>query len=193
VSQLVPPPVPAPVPDWLASTPEWTGATGAASRGGWAPAVPAPVAPAGGAVRSRGPLALALVAAAGVVAGAVGGAFLVTAVFVGSAQQIGEGIGDGLAEGLASGMEDAYGPLPQDFGWSAGPPLDPADIGDPTPPVAGPDPVLDGYAQSCFEGVYPACDGLFFESPPMSDYEEYGATCGGRIEPYAVGSCTELD
>lgn len=102
MSQSVPPPVPAPVPDWLASTPEWPGA------------------------------------------------------------------------------------------WFAGP-LDPADVGEPTPPVTGPDRVLDGYAQSCFEGVYPACDGLFFESPPMSDYEEYGATCGGRIEPYAVGSCTDLD
>jgi hypothetical protein len=60
-------------------------------------------------------------------------------------------------------------------------------------PVTGPDPVLDAYAQACFEGDYQACDDLFFESPPLSDYEEYGGSCGGRIKANSVMACSELD
>jgi hypothetical protein len=127
-----------------------------------------------------------LVALAGVVAGAVGGAFLVTAVFLGSAEEMGEGIGRGMAE-------EMYAPLPEESGWYGTAPLDPAEVGDPVAPVTGPDPVLDGYAQACFDGDHQSCDALFFESPPMSDYEDYGATCGGRLGPRQVWSCTELD
>jgi hypothetical protein len=140
--------------------------------------------------RPKGPLALGLVALAGVVAGAVGGAFLVTAVFLGSAESIGEGIGRGMAEA----EEEFYASMSEEeFGWSAGPPLDPADIADPVAPVAGPDPVLNAYAQACFEGDYQSCDDLFFTSPPMSEYEEYGGTCGGRVKLYAVMASTELE
>jgi hypothetical protein len=137
--------------------------------------------------RAGGPVTLGLVALAGVVAGAVGGAFLVTAVFLGSAEEMGEGIGRGM-------LEELYGPVPtEDPGWYGGAPLDPAEIGDPAPPVTGPDPVLDGYAQGCFAGDYPACDALYFESPSLSEYEDYGATCGGRVERGGVMSCTDLD
>jgi hypothetical protein len=130
------------------------------------------------------------VALAGVAAGAVGGASLVTAVFVGSAEAIGEGIG----RGMAAGEEEFYASMSEeDLGWSAGPPLDPADVTDPVAPVPGPDPVLNTYAQQCFEGNYQSCDDLFYESPPMSDYEEYGGSCGGRVKPYTVTGCTELD
>ena len=85
---------------------------------------------------ARGPLVLAGVALAGVLAGAVGSAFLVTAVFVGSAEDIGREIGAGLGpeigratgEGVARAMEDAAGSLlesgiiGEEFGaWGSGP------------------------------------------------------------------------
>ena len=74
---------------------------------------------------SRGPLVLAGVAQAGVLAGAVGAAFLVTAVFVGSAGDIGREIGAELgpqigqatAEGLAQGMDEAVGTFEEEFAW----------------------------------------------------------------------------
>jgi hypothetical protein len=57
----------------------------------------------------------------------------------------------------------------------------------------GPDPVLEAYAGSCFAGELQACDDLFYEAPPLSDYEEYGSTCGGRVKAYVAMSCTELE
>lgn len=51
---------------------------------------------------------------------------------------------------------------------------DPGDLGD--------DPALDDLTQRCFEGEMQACDQLYFQSPLGSDYETYGATCGGRTE-----------
>lgn len=44
----------------------------------------------------------------------------------------------------------------------------------------GSDPELDLLWGECEEGSMFACDDLFFSSPPGSEYEEYGATCGGR-------------
>ena len=61
------------------------------------------------------------------------------------------------------------------------------------PGELGPDPVLDEYAQECFAGELQACDDLYYESPPLSAYEEYGSTCGGRVKIYTVPYCTELD
>lgn len=61
------------------------------------------------------------------------------------------------------------------------------------PGVLGPDPVLDAYATSCFDGEMQACDDLYYESPPMSDYEQYAVTGGGRVEQFAVVACTDLD
>jgi hypothetical protein len=63
-------------------------------------------------------------------------------------------------------------------------PSDPAGLGD--------DPGMDGYAQRCHDGTMSACDDLYQVSPPMSDYEHYGMTCGGRVKPFDVYYCTEL-
>lgn len=57
---------------------------------------------------------------------------------------------------------------------------EPGDLGD--------DPALDELTQRCFEGEMQACDQLYFQSPLGSDYETYGATCGGRKEAEG-GSC----
>ncbi len=188
-------PFPPPVPDWAASTPDWPGAPGWRSPSSptstWTTPTfspPAAPAPAAASRPSKGPLVLALVALAGVAAGTVGGVFIFAAVFAGSAEAIGEGIG----RGMIAGEEEFYSSMSEeDFGWVE--PLDPADISAPVAPVPGPDPVLNAYAQSCFEGDYQACDDLYFESPPMSDYEEYGGSCGGRVKVYSVMSCTDLD
>ncbi len=49
------------------------------------------------------------------------------------------------------------------------------------PPTGlGEDPVLDAYAQDCFDGDMAACDSLFLESEVASTYEAYGETCAGR-------------
>ena len=45
------------------------------------------------------------------------------------------------------------------------------------------DPVLDQYAQSCYDGDMTACDTLYNESEVGSDYETYGGTCAGRQPP----------
>jgi hypothetical protein len=57
---------------------------------------------------------------------------------------------------------------------------EPGDLGD--------DPELDELTQRCFQGEMQPCDQLYFQSPLGSDYEDYGATCGGRNEPDG-GSC----
>ncbi len=52
------------------------------------------------------------------------------------------------------------------------------------PPTGlGEDPVLDAYAQDCFDGDMAACDSLFLESEVASTYEAYGETCAGRRPP----------
>ena len=50
----------------------------------------------------------------------------------------------------------------------------------PTEGGFGSDRDLDLLWRECEEGSMFACDDLFFSSPPGSEYEEYGATCGGR-------------
>ncbi|WP_448625327.1 hypothetical protein [Geodermatophilus sp. URMC 64] len=65
------------------------------------------------------------------------------------------------------------------------PPADPAGLGD--------DPGLDGYADRCHDGDLQACDDLYTLSDPMSDYEQYGLTCGGRVKPLEVAYCTDLE
>jgi hypothetical protein len=168
------------------------------------PASPTPPAP----VRKplpRGPL-LALVAVAGVLAGAVGGAFLVMAVFLSSAEDIGREIaaevgpdvareaGDGVVDALTDlglGMLDG-GMMEEEF---AAPEAPEAVEQHPAvePGELGPDPVLNQYALACFEGDLQACDDLMYESPPLSDYEQYGLTCGGRVKAYMVMYCSELE
>jgi hypothetical protein len=61
------------------------------------------------------------------------------------------------------------------------------------PDGLGDDPVLDQYAQRCYDGDMDACDTLFNDSDVGSDYETYGGTCGGR-QPMGnsdVVSCTD--
>jgi hypothetical protein len=130
-------------------------------------------------------LLLAVVAIAGVLAGAVGAAVLVTASFLSAAEDIGRG----MSEGLGS-MRVSLSDHPAVRGEAREPVQEfPA-----VPPGAlGADRVLDGYAQSCFGGDLHACDDLWARSAPMSDYEEYAATCGGRVKRDAVMACTDLD
>ena len=68
----------------------------------------------------------------------------------------------------------------------------------PTSPAASPaglgdDPGLDGYAERCHDGDMGACDDLYHLSDVLSDYEHYGMTCGGRVKPFDVGACTDLE
>jgi hypothetical protein len=63
-------------------------------------------------------------------------------------------------------------------------PVDPAGLGD--------DPDLDGYSTRCHDGDMQACDDLYDLSDPMSRYEQYGMTCGGRVKPFDISYCTDL-
>jgi hypothetical protein len=154
-------------------TPSWVPA------GGPHPAVPPPdQRPRTAADR---PLVLVLVALASLLVGAVVAGVAVMLLFLPSA-----GMGWALGEEFAL-SEDLPGP-----GGGTG--YGPVDQFPPTPPgVLGDDATLDAHADDCFGGDLQACDTLYFESPPMSDYEEYALTCGGRVKAWAVVSCTELD
>ena len=46
-------------------------------------------------------------------------------------------------------------------------------------------------ARDCEVGDRWSCDFLYYITPVGSDYEAYGATCGGRFEP-VDGRCSEL-
>jgi hypothetical protein len=79
-----------------------------------------------------------------------------------------------------------------DSAFGGGPP---APTTSPPSPAAGlgDDPGLDVYAQRCQEGEMDACDDLYRLSETLSDYEAYGMTCGGRVKPFDVMWCTDLD
>ncbi len=68
---------------------------------------------------------------------------------------------------------------------STSPPADWAVIGD--------DEGLDAYAERCHDGALAACDELYTLSEPGSDYEYYGLTCGGRVQPRDVELCVFLE
>ncbi len=173
----------------------------AAAQPSWAPAwqPPAPAPPAGTSPRSNGPLVAA--AAGGLLAGLLASGLVVVALFTASAENIGETLADrigtsveeAIVEGTRIATEESLaglGGYEEDLLYPGGPP----EQFPPVPPqAAGPDPVLDAYARDCFAGELQACDDLLFESPPLSEYEEYGASCGGRVKAYTVGSCTELE
>jgi hypothetical protein len=53
-------------------------------------------------------------------------------------------------------------------------------------------PLLDQLADDCYYGDSYGCDALYWISPVGSDYEAYGATCGGRFGWEYVGRCSEL-
>lgn len=112
------------------------------------------------------------------------------------ADEIESTVRDGVIEGNEQALEDFGGSFEGMFGMPgmSGMPVEDVEPFPPVPPEAhGPDPVLDGYSRQCFEGDLPACDDLMYESTPMSDYEEYATTCGGRVKAFAVYSCTELE
>lgn len=62
---------------------------------------------------------------------------------------------------------------------------DPPPDGDPPSAIAefGTDPTLDGLARDCNSEDFAACDRLWLQSARGSGYEDYGATCGGRVTP----------
>jgi hypothetical protein len=51
----------------------------------------------------------------------------------------------------------------------------------PAPNRLGDQPELDDLANACAEGAMRSCDELFARSDLNTDYENYGATCGGRF------------
>jgi hypothetical protein len=50
-------------------------------------------------------------------------------------------------------------------------------------------PQLDTLRADCEAGDPDACDQLYMEAPPGSDYETFGATCGDRLAVPAMGTC----
>jgi hypothetical protein len=170
-----------------------------------APAVPGPPlagTPLQAAPSSSSRLVLVLVAVVAALVGAVAAGFLVTAVFLGGAKDIGQEIGaavedsvsSGISEGMSQAMEDAMSLAEQGIPSEQFAPTGPVEQFPATEPGdLGPDPVLDAYADSCFGGDLQACDDLYNEAPPLSEYEAYGWSCGGRVKAYTTSTCTELD
>ena len=68
----------------------------------------------------------------------------------------------------------------------------PGELQPPVPPVGlGDDEELNALAQACFDGDMASCDDLYNLSDFGSTYEDYGATCAGRL-PDSAGFCEEL-
>jgi hypothetical protein len=157
---------PPPTPSWA---PAWQPAAGA----------PLPPAPAAGQRRLLGPV---LAGVGGVLAGAVLTGVVLT-VWV-----------EGGAADMAEAVSEELSAVPPDMapGQFADPDL--IERFDPVPPTGlGADATLDRYAQDCFEGDLQACDDLYFLSTPMTGYEEYAVTCGGRTRAYALMYCPDFD
>jgi hypothetical protein len=73
----------------------------------------------------------------------------------------------------------------------AGDSADDAEAGRPTDPPTG-QAEFDDLADDCYQGEMQACDELYNVTPPGSEYEEYGDTCGGRWPTSARPSCTAV-
>jgi hypothetical protein len=161
----------------------------------WAPPA-GPVAAAGQRAPRRGVL-VALAAGAGVVVGALAAGIITTTLFAAGAEDIGRGMGDELGprigsaagEQFAQSVQGVFGSGITSEDVASGPVEQFPAI---EPGSLGPDPVLNAYADSCFDGDMQACDDLYFESPPLSDYEQYAGTCGGRVKQFVVSACTDL-
>lgn len=52
--------------------------------------------------------------------------------------------------------------------------------------------LLDQLAQECSDGYGLSCDALYEVSESGSDYEAYGATCGGRYDLTYADACSQL-
>ena len=60
-----------------------------------------------------------------------------------------------------------------------------------SPDNYGDDARLDRMWDACAAGDMAACDSLYEESPAFSEYEEFGRTCGDRVDTDEF--CVELD
>ncbi|MGY1748478.1 hypothetical protein [Modestobacter sp. SYSU DS0511] len=124
------------------------------------------------------------------------------------AEDLGRGIGEGLADASAAAMDDALSGLRDDHGLddfglddfglddvnAYGLGSAQVERADPAPPDGlGDDPVLDGFAQQCFDGDLQACDDLYQEALLEPGYGDHGLTCGGRVDEFAVYTCAQLD
>ena len=58
-------------------------------------------------------------------------------------------------------------------------------------PGSAPIPSLDALAQSCYDGDMAACDDLWRDSEPGSDYRNFGDTCAGRQPPNSGTWCDD--
>jgi hypothetical protein len=133
----------------------------------------------------------ALVASAVVAVGLVLAVVLGAVVVSASADDLGRAIGESSADAVAGQLTGG-----DTLGWSAYPPGDLPEVEQSTPVAPGQlgdDPVLDGYADACFGGDLQSCDDLYTDSDPLSDYERYALTCGGRVKAFDVYLCTDLD
>jgi hypothetical protein len=61
---------------------------------------------------------------------------------------------------------------------------------DPLPFTRGDDAALDALWDSCAAGDFASCDALYSESDSGSGYEEFGSTCGHRIDA-TDGACED--
>ena len=52
--------------------------------------------------------------------------------------------------------------------------------------------LLDQLAQECYDGYGISCDVLYEVSASGSDYQAYGATCGGRYDWTYADACSQL-
>ena len=116
-------------------------------------------------------------------AGSAASGVVVAGQILAGAAEVGHGIGEEVAasmdEAFLGGGPDPYAPVDQ-FPAAA-------------PGALGTDPALDELARRCYTGDLQACDDLYLESPPLSDYEEYAFTCGGRVKYATVPFCTDLE
>jgi actin-like ATPase involved in cell morphogenesis len=55
----------------------------------------------------------------------------------------------------------------------------------------GDDPILDGFYSRCAAGDFIGCDELYFNAPAGSNYEAFGATCGGQPLENLDGACQQ--
>lgn len=162
--------------------------------GTWDPAAGRPVAVAAPPAVASAPSRVlpAALLAGGVVLGLLLAAVVGALVLRGAADDAGRAAG----EAMGASMGEAFygGGVTEGYYGGSGGVLGPVEQSEPVPPgELGPDPVLDGYAQGCFDGDLQSCDDLFVESPPLSQYEEYATTCGGRVKAWTVPYCTDLD
>ncbi|HCB37287.1 MAG TPA: hypothetical protein DEP66_03540 [Acidimicrobiaceae bacterium] len=112
-----------------------------------------------------------------------------TAGGAGSAAAAGTGGAGNRAGGSASPEADRDAALPPLLVGA------PARL-DPTDPAPGTDPALDELWAECADGEAMSCDRLLYESPPDSDYEAFGFSCGGRENLHCatlLGAAASLD